>query len=273
MRAEDLVDRDFTASEPNELWCTDFTYVRTWSGWVYVAFIVDVYSRLIVSWHAQTAREADLVTTPLRMALWWRRHQGHPVVAGRLIHHSDAGSQYTSIALTDDLALQKIWPSIGSVGDAYDNALIESVNGLYKTECIGTTVFHTGPYRTLSDVEYATSAWVAWYNNDRLHSSIGQAPPAEFESAYYAALNRELHPYRSGRKPGVIQSPRSDCPTVSARPTTRRRKPKACPPPKRCTASNDALPASCSTAYRPTTERTPRLASRPPLDIGETHGW
>ncbi len=194
VRAEDLVDRDFTASEPNELWCTDFTYVRTWSGWVYVAFIVDVYSRLIVSWHAQTGREADLVTTPLRMALWWRRHQGHPVRAGRLIHHSEAGTQYTSTALTDDLALQKIWPSIGSVGDADDNALIESVNGLYKTECIHTTVFHAGPYKTLSDVEFATSAWVAWYNNDRLHSSIGMVPPAEFESTYYAALNRELHP-------------------------------------------------------------------------------
>lgn len=194
VRAEDLVDRDFTAAEPNELWVTDFTYVRTWSGWVYVAFIVDVYSRLIVSWHAQTGKQADLVTTPLRMALWWRRHQGRPVAAGRLIHHSDAGSQYTSTALTDDLAEQHIWASIGSVGDAYDNALIESVNGLYKTECIGTTVFHSGPYKTISDVEYATSAWVAWYNQNRLHTAIGMLTPAEFESAYYAALNRELQP-------------------------------------------------------------------------------
>lgn len=193
-RAGDLVNRDFTASAPNQLWVTDFTYVRTWDGWVYVVFIVDVFSRRIVAWHAQRSKGADLVMIPLRMALWQRSHQGHPVLAGKLVHHSDAGSQYTSTDLTDMLALQQISASIGSVGDAYDNALIESTNGLYKTECIRTTVFHAGPYKTIDDVEYATSSWVDWYNRERLHSSIGMVPPAEFEQSHYAALNRELQP-------------------------------------------------------------------------------
>lgn len=194
VRAGDLVNRDFTASAPNQLWVTDFTYVRTWSGWVYVVFIVDVFSRVIVAWHVQSSKSAELVTIPLRMALWKRSHEGRPVAGGRLIHHSDAGSQYTSTDLTDMLALQQISASIGSVGDAYDNALIESANGLYKTECIGTTVFHDGPYKTLSDVEYATAAWAEWYNNQRLHGSIGLVPPAEHERSHYAALNRELQP-------------------------------------------------------------------------------
>lgn len=194
IRAGDLVNRDFTATAPNQLWVTDFTYVRTWTGWVYVVFIVDVFSRRIVAWHAQTSKGADLVMTPLRMALWQRTHEGRPVVAGRLVHHSDAGSQYTSADLTNMLALQHISASIGSVGDAYDNALVESVNGLYKAECIRTTVFHAGPYKTLSDVEYATAGWVQWYNNSRLHSSVGLVPPAEFEDSHYAALNRELQP-------------------------------------------------------------------------------
>ncbi len=193
-RAGDLVNRDFTACAPDELWVTDFTYVRTWDGWVYVVFIVDVFSRRIVAWHAQRTKGADLVMIPLRMALWRREHDGHRVVAGKLIHHSDAGSQYTSTDLTNMLELQQISASIGSVGDAYDNALVESANGLYKTECIRTTVFWDRPYKTLADVEYATAVWVDWYNNRRLHSSIGLVPPAEFEHSHYAALNRELQP-------------------------------------------------------------------------------
>ena len=133
IRAGDLLDRDFTAPAPNRVWVTDFTYVRTWSpAWVYVAFIVDVYSQRIVAWHASTSKATDLVMTPLRMAIWQRDHEGHPVVASELIHHSDAGSQYTSIRLTEHLALEGIQPSIGSVGDAYDNALIETINGPYK---------------------------------------------------------------------------------------------------------------------------------------------
>jgi len=131
---------------------------------------------------------------PLRMALWQRDREGHPTVPGELIHHSDAGSQYTSIRLTEHLALEEIRPSIGTVGDAYDNALMETINGLYKTECIRTTVFHDGPYKTIADVEYATAGWVDWYNQRRLHGTLGMTSPAQFEQAHYAALNREPQP-------------------------------------------------------------------------------
>ena len=169
--------------------------MRTWSpAWVYVAFIVDVYSQRILAWHASTSKATDLVLTPLRMAIWQRDHEDHPILASDLIHHSDAGSQYTSIRLTEHLALEGIRPSIGSIGDAYDNALMESINGLYKAECIRTTVFHHGPYKTLADVEYATAGWVDWYNQRRLHSSLGMISPTEFETAHYATLNREPQP-------------------------------------------------------------------------------
>jgi len=191
-RAGDLLNRDFTAAAPNLVWVTDFTYVRTWSGFVYVAFIVDVFAQRIVAWHALTNKTTDLVMTPLRMALWQRDHEGHPVRRGELVHHSDAGSQYTSIRLAEHLAVEDIAPSIGTVGDAYDNALMESIIGLYKTECIATTVFHEGPYKTVSDVEFATAGWVEWYNNTRLHSSIGMVPPAEREHCHYAALTLQL---------------------------------------------------------------------------------
>ena len=195
IRAGDLLNRCFTAPAPNRVWVTDFTYVRTWSpAWVYVAFIVDVFSQRIVAWHAQTTKHVDLVMLPLRMAIWQRDHDGHPVVAEELIHHSDAGSQYTSLRLTEHLALEGIRPSIGSVGDAFDNALMETVNGLYKAECIRTTVFHDGPYRTIADVEHATAGWVDWYNNRRLHGSLGMVSPTEFENAHYATLNREPQP-------------------------------------------------------------------------------
>ena len=157
-------------------------------GSAYVAFIVDVYAQRIVAWHAATTKHTDLVMIPLRMALWQRAREGHPTRAGELIHHSDAGSQYTSLRLTEHLALEEIRPSIGSVGDAYDNALMETINGLYKAECIRTTVFHDGPYKTIADVEYATAGWVDWYNNRRLHSTLGNVPPVEYEQAHYAAL-------------------------------------------------------------------------------------
>jgi len=194
-RAGDLLDRVFTAPAPNRVWVTDFTYVRTWSpAWVYVAFIVDVFSQRIVAWHASTSKATDLVMTPLRMAIWQRDHDGHPVVAKDLVHHSDAGSQYTSLRFTEHLELEGINPSIGSVGDAYDNALMETINGLYKAECIRTTVFHDSPYKTLADVEYATAGWVDWYNQRRLHGSLGMISPVEFETAHYATLNREPQP-------------------------------------------------------------------------------
>jgi transposase InsO family protein len=211
-RAGDLLDRDFTADAPNRTWVMDFTYVRTWAGFVYTAFILDVFAQKIVAWNVAPTKAVELVDVPLRMALWQRGREGHPVVRGELIGHADAGSQgefnrskpvlhrpvefaqYTSITFTDHLADEGIRPSIGSVADAYDNALMECVIGLYKTECIRTTVFHSGPYRTIGDVEYATAGWVDWYNNRRLHSTLGMMSPAEFEQAHYAALNREPQP-------------------------------------------------------------------------------
>ena len=170
------------------------TYVRCWAGWVYVAFILDVFSQRIVAWHAATNKETELVMIPLRMALWQRDREGHQVSAGELIHHSDAGSQYTSIMLTEHLELEGIAASIGSVGDAYDNALMETINGLYKTECVQTTVFHAGSYKTIADVEYATAGWVDWYNNRRLHGTLGMVSPLEYETTHYAALNPEPQP-------------------------------------------------------------------------------
>ena len=193
-RAGDLLDRDFTAVAPNRTWVMDFTYVRTWAGFVYVAFILDVFAQKIVAWNVAPTKAVELVDVPLRMALWQRDREGNPVVPGELIGHADAGSQYTSITFTEHLAEEGIRPSIGSVADAYDNALMECVIGLYKTECIRTTVFHAGPYRSIGDVEYATAGWADWYNNRRLHSTLGMMTPVEFEQVHYAALNREPQP-------------------------------------------------------------------------------
>jgi putative transposase len=193
-RAGDLLNRDFTAATPNTRWVADFTYVRSWAGFVYVAFVVDIFAQRIVGWHAATTKHTGLVLTCLRMATWQRDHEGHPVSAGQLLHHSDAGSQYTSLRFTEHLALEGIAPSIGSVGDAYDNGLMESIIGLYKTECIRPGPFHTEPLRTLGDIEFATMAWVDWYNNRRLHGSIGMVPPIEYEAAHYAALQLERQP-------------------------------------------------------------------------------
>ena len=193
-RAGDLLDRNFTAPAPNTRWVADFTYCRTWAGFVYVAFVVDVFAQRIVGWHAATDRRTDLVLTPLRIALWDRDRQGTPIEPGQLLHHSDAGSQYTSIKFTEHLELEGIAPSIGTVGDAYDNALMESIIGLFKTEAIATTVFHDGPYKTLADVEFTVAGWVDWYNHRRLHGSLGMLTPTEFEQAHYAAHNREPQP-------------------------------------------------------------------------------
>lgn len=159
-----------------------------------MGFIVDVYAQRIVAWHCQTSKDVTLVTVPLRMALWERARQGHRIEPQQLRAHSDAGSQYTAVSYTDKLALDGIEPSIGSIGDAFDNALMETINGLYKTECIRTTIFHQGPYKTIADVEFATAGWVDWNNNRRLHSSLAMATPAEHEAAYYATLTREPQP-------------------------------------------------------------------------------
>lgn len=175
-RPRDLVDRDFTASAPNQLWVADFTYVRTWSGVVYVAFLIDVFSRRIVGWKADTTMKTSLVLDTLEMALWVRQRDGIPLADG-MIHHNDAGSQYTSFAFTSRLIDAGVDASVGSVGDGYDNALAESTIGLYKTEKID----REGPWRTLAEVELGTLEWVDWYNHTRLHSACGGMPPTEFE--------------------------------------------------------------------------------------------
>ena len=177
LRPVDLVDRDFSASRPNQLWVSDLTSVATWRGFVYVAFVIDVFARRIVGWRASTALRTDLVLDALEQALYDRRESTDEA----LIHHSDRGSQYLSIRYTERLAEAEIEPSVGSRGDSYDNALAESVIGLYKTEVIR----HLGPWRGLDDVEYATLDWVDWYNNRRLLGPIGWVPPAEHETNYY----------------------------------------------------------------------------------------
>lgn len=175
-RARDLVDRDFKALAPNRLWVSDFTYVAMWSGVAYVAFAIDVFSRRIVGWKADTTMKTSLVLDTLEMALWARDHHGQPVGEG-LVLHSDAGSQFTSFAFTQRLVDAGADPSIGSVGDAYDNALAETTIGLYKTELIN----RRGPWKTIDQVELATLEWVDWYNHRRLHGACEGLPPAQFE--------------------------------------------------------------------------------------------
>jgi transposase InsO family protein len=185
-RAGDLLNRDFRVTAPNRAWVTDFTYVATWSGFAYVAFAIDLYSRAVVGWSASTTKDVAFVEQCLSMALWRRDHTGRPVPAG-MIHHSDAGSQYTSIRFTKTLALQGLSASIGSVGDAYDNAVTESFMGLFKNEAAAAgSPFHTGPLRTLADIETLTMNYLDWYNNNRLHSLLDLNTPEEFEQHYYA---------------------------------------------------------------------------------------
>ncbi|MEU1695433.1 IS3 family transposase, partial [Streptomyces hirsutus] len=180
-RAPDRVDRDFVADAPNRCWVADFTHVATWAGVVYVAFVVDTFSRRIVGWSAATSKETRLVLDVLEMALWQRDRDEYPYVRGELIHHSDAGSQYTSFRLAEHLDAAGIAASIGSVGDAYDNALMESTIGLFKTELIKPQ----RPWQTLSQVELATAEWIDWYNHRRLHGEIGHVPPVEYEANHY----------------------------------------------------------------------------------------
>jgi transposase InsO family protein len=188
-RAPDLLKRNFSAPHPNHSWVTDFTYVPTWGGFVYVAFAIDLYSRAIVGWHASTVKDTPFVEVCLNIALWRRYNAGHTVQPG-LIHHSDAGSQYTSIKFTETVALEGLVASIGTVGDAYDNAAAETVMGLYKNEAVAkNSPFITGPLKTLADVEKLTFDWLDWYNNRRLHSALGNMPPAEYELNYYAGTN------------------------------------------------------------------------------------
>ncbi len=174
-RPMDLVQRDFTADRPNRLWVADLTYVATWSGFVYVAFITDVFSRKIVGWRVSNSLRSDLALDALEQALHARPDLEH------LVHHSDRGVQYLSIRYTESLKDVGIEPSVGTVGDSYDNALAETINGLYKTEVIRPN----GPWRNLEEVEFATLEWVDWFNHRRLLEPIGNIPPAEFEAMYF----------------------------------------------------------------------------------------
>lgn len=175
---DDRVRREFHAPVPNRLWLSDFTYVASWAGFVYVAFVIDAFARRIVGWRASRSMQAEFVLDALEQALYDRR----PVGGTGLVHHSDRGSQYVSIRYTERLAEAGIEPSVGSVGDSYDNALAETVIGLFKTEVI----HRRGPWRSLETVEFATLEWVDWFNNRRLLEPIGNIPPAEAEASFYA---------------------------------------------------------------------------------------
>ena len=175
-RPADLVQRNFTADRPNQLWVADITYVATWAGFVYVAFVTDVFSRKIVGWRVSRSLRSDLALDALEQALHARPRTDD------LIHHSDRGVQYLSIRYTERLAAAGVEPSVGSVGDSYDNALAETIFGLFKTE----VVRKNGPWRNIEEVEFATLEWVDWFNNQRLLEPIGDIPPVEFEAMYYA---------------------------------------------------------------------------------------
>jgi len=182
-RPRDLVKRDFTATRVNELWVADITYVRTAAGWVYAAFVLDVYSRLIVGWQVATSLYTDLALDALQMAIWRRQAAGANLTG--LVHHSDRGVQYRAVRYTQRLAEADVVASVGSKGDSYDNAMAEAFNSLYKAELVR----HRGPWRGLNDLEIATVEYIDWYNNRRLHGELGHVPPAEYE-----ALHAMTHP-------------------------------------------------------------------------------
>jgi len=184
-RPADLVDRQFTASAPNQLWVADITYVRTFSGWVYAAFVIDVFSRLVVGWQVATSLYTDLALDALKMAIWRREHAGDDLTG--LIHHSDRGVQYRAIRYTERLAEADAVASVGSKGDSYDNALAEAFNSLST----GELVRNRGPWTGINDLEIATAEYIDWFNNRRLHGELGQIPPAEYEALHAAA---QTHP-------------------------------------------------------------------------------
>ena len=187
----DRVNRQFEADRPNQLWVADFTYVSTWQGFVYVAFVIDVFARYIVGWRVSTSMQTDFVLDALEQALYARR----PERGGALVHHSDRGSQYVSIRYSERLAEAGIEPSVGSTGDSYDNALAETINGLYKAEII----HRRGPWKTREAVELATLEWVSWFNNHRLLEPIGYIPPAEAEANYWRQHTRASSTTKAAR--------------------------------------------------------------------------
>ncbi len=183
-RPLDRVNRQFKADRPNQLWVSDFTYVSTWQGWLYVAFVIDVFARRIVGWRVSSSMTTDFVLDALEQALYARR----PDNDGTLIHHSDRGSQYVSIRYSERLTEAGIEPSVGSRGDSYDNALAETINGLYKAEMI----HRRAPWKTRESVELATLQWVAWFNHHRLMEPLGYIPPAEAEANYYRQFSNNV---------------------------------------------------------------------------------
>lgn len=185
VRPKDLVGRKFAPLAPNRLWVADMTYVSTWSGFAYVAFVVDAYARRILGWRVAATMATCVVLDAIEQAIWLRQREG--VFSFKdVVHHTDRGSQYTSIRFTERLAEAGIQPSVGAVGSSYDNALAETINGLYKTEVI----VPGKPWRTVEEVELATAEWVRWFNHDRLYEFCGDIPPAELETAYYARHQR-----------------------------------------------------------------------------------
>ena len=192
-RPPDLVDRDFSAPAPNRLWLVDFTYVPTWAGMAFTAFVSDAFSRRIVGWRTFDRMPTELPLDALEMALWTRQGEGRTDPDGKLqglVHHSDAGSQYLAFRYTSRLEDAGALASIGSVGDSYDNAQAESLIGLYKLECVRPD----GPWRTVEDLEIATLSWVHWFNNNRLHSALGHVPPVEFEEQHYRSITAAQQP-------------------------------------------------------------------------------
>jgi putative transposase len=225
-KAPDLVKRNFKTSAPNRLWCADFTHVASWAGVCYVAFLIDVFSRRIVGWKADTTMKTPLVLDTLEMALWARDHHGLPVADG-LVHHSDAGSQFTSFAFTQRLVDAGVDASIGSVGDAYDNALCESTIGLYKTELID----RRGPWKTIDQVELATLEWVDWYNNRRLHEACGNMPPVEYERGFLEGTIMPVEgPSQDDGSPAAPLPRGSDRLTIARSPATDVDSPSAAKP-------------------------------------------
>ncbi|HEU5473302.1 MAG TPA: IS3 family transposase [Actinophytocola sp.] len=195
-RPADLIERDFTATRPNELWVADLTYVRTTAGWVYAAFVLDVFSRMIVGWQVSTSLYTDLALDALQMAIWRRHAHGHDLAG--LVHHSDRGVPYRAIRYTQRLADTGAVASVGSTGYSYDNAMTEAFNSLYKAELVR----NKGPWRGLDDLEIATVEYIDWYNNRRLHGELGHIPPAEHEQ-----LHAMTHPVTATLKNQITDSP------------------------------------------------------------------
>jgi putative transposase len=192
-RPEDLVKRKFVATGPNQLWVADLTYVRTHAGWTYVAFVLDVFSRMIVGWQVSTSLRTDLALDALDMGLWTRQRADQDVTG--LVHHSDRGVQYRAIRYTERLAEAEAVASVGSRGDSYDNAMAEALNSLFKAECIRNPVMRPkGGWKSVGDIEIALAEYVDWFNHRRLHGEIGLVPPAEFETDHWATIKPPHYP-------------------------------------------------------------------------------